>query len=217
MSFLDGFLIRDSNILKSTSVEDKIFDRLERNQSIIRPYTTAQVREFFSEAKPKVQGRVMLDLKEHTLDEDNTYGFDKETLIGTSRRNKKGNATNSVIMSSLWQIKSNIPEDLFRKLQSLFDEGPVAQDERRRNPSSDETTLLTLIDRVEEGSKISSSLQNSLYDRKLLTTKQLLLLELMVTTGVRNMHPNIYDKLVEQKEDGSFKGTELYEKVMKRI
>ncbi len=217
MSFLDGFLIRDSNILKSYSVEDKIFDRLERNQSVIRPYTTAQVREFFNKAKSKVQGRVMLDLKEHTLDEDNTYGFEKETLISTGGKNKKGKASNSVIMSSLWQIKSNIPEDLFIKLQSLFDEGPVVQDERRRNPSPDETTLLTLIDRVEEGSKISVSLQNSLYDRKLLTTKQLLLLELMVTTGVRNMHPNIYDKLVERKEDGSFQGTELYEKVMKRI
>ena len=120
MSFLDGFLIRDSNILKSTSVEDKIFDRLERNQSVIRPYTTEQVREFFSKAKPKVQGRVMLDLKEHTLGEDNTYGFDKETLITPSGRNRKGKANNSVIMSSLWQIKPNIPEDLFRNLQSNF-------------------------------------------------------------------------------------------------
>ena len=110
MSFLDGFLIRDSNILKSYSVEDKIFDRLDRNQSVIRPYTTAQVREFFNKAKSKVQGRVMLDLKEHTLDEDNTYGFEKETLISTGGKNKKGKASNSVIMSSLWQIKSNIPE-----------------------------------------------------------------------------------------------------------
>jgi len=217
MSFLDGFLIRDSNILKSISVEDKIFDRLERNQSIIRPYTTAQVREFFREAKSKVQGRVMLDLKEHTLDEDNIYGFDKETLIGTSRRNKKGKATNSVIMSSLWQIKPNIPEDLFRKLQSLYDEEPIAEEEIRRNPTPDERTLLTLINRIEEGSKISVSLQNSLYDKKLLTTKQLLTFERMATTGVRLMHPNIYDKLVEQKEDGTFKGTDLYEKVMKRI
>jgi len=217
MSFLDGFLIRDSNILKSTSVEDKIFDRLERNQSIIRPYTTAQVREFFSEAKPKVQGRVMLDLKEHTLDEDNTYGFDKETLIGTSRRNKKGNATNSVIMSSLWQIKPNIPEDLFRKLQSLFDEEDVAEKEIRRNLTPNESTLLTLIKRVEEGSKISVSLQNSLYDKKILTTKQLLIFERMATTGLRLMHPDIYNKLIEQKEDGTYKKTDLYEKVMKRI
>ena len=217
MSFLDGFLIRDSNILKSTSVEDTILDRLERNQSIIRPYTTEQVREFFSKAKPKVQGRVMLDLQEHTLDDDNTYGFHKETLISPSGRNKKGKANNSVIMSSLWQIKPHIPEDLFRKLQSFFDKEDVAEKEIRRNLTPNENTLLTLIKRVEEGSKISVSLQNSLYDKKILTTKQLLIFERMANTGLRLMHPDIYNKLIEQKEDGTYKKTDLYEKVMKRI
>ena len=219
MSFLDGFLVRDSNtILKGASVENVLLDALESNQSIIRPYTINQVRKILGEAKKNVQGKVLLDLTEPDKDIDGKYPEGSlESNIGTGTSNPTGRAKGKVIMASLWQIKSNIPHDLFVRLQSIFDKNTKKTTRIKPMKRDEEITLFKLIEIVEKGDKISESLQNKLYDSKLLDSKFLLILDDMVTTGVRRLHPKIYDKLVEITNAGKYKGTDLYEKVVKKI
>ena len=140
-----------------------------------------------------------------------------ESSIGTGTRNPTGRAKVQVIMASLWQIRSDIPRDLFSKLQSIFDKDTKTTTRIKPMKSDEEITFFKLIEIVENGDKISESLQNKLYDSKLLDSKFLLVLDDMVTTGVRRLHPKIYDKLVEMTNAGKYKGTDLYEKVVKKI
>ena len=64
MDFLDGFLV-NSLILKATSVEDVLFEKIERNKGIVRPYSTSQIKDILKNAKSKIRDdRIQLDATE---------------------------------------------------------------------------------------------------------------------------------------------------------
>lgn len=217
MTFLDGFLVGNNDILlKGMTVAEKMFDILEKRRSVLRPYSLEEVRETINKAVKKLDGRVILELREQDSDDDSfIFGAETDKTIGRDKLNPRGLAKDEIIMAGLWQIKSLIEEDLFRKLQSIFEKERKTKP-TKRTMSSEEKVFYKFIQRVENNDKISETLQNNMYDRGLLKTKFLLVLDDMVTTGARRMHYDIYDKLVETKEDG-YKGTELFKKVVSKI
>ena len=242
MSFLDGFMIlKNDSLLKGITVESKMFDILERQKSALRPYSLEEVKRIITKArvnaenkgmkireqdKPskdevpffnyRQQGRVILSLEEADTDSSSFMpGVESDKTIGREVKNPRGKINNDIIMSGLWQIKSSIPNELFRRLQTIFTKGSTVAPAKRKMTDA-EAVFDKFIKRVENNDKISETLQNSMYDNKLLGSKFLLVLDDMVTTGAKRMHYDIYIKLVEPTEEG-FKGTDLYESVVSKI
>jgi len=242
MSFLDGFMIlKNDSLLKGITVETKMFDILERQKTALRPYSLEEVKRIITKArvnaenkgmkireqdKPskdevpffnyRQEGRVILSLEEQDTGSSSFMpGVESDKTIGRDSKNPRGKINNGIIMSGLWQIKSSIPNELFRKLQTIFTKdskvAPV-----KRQMTDEEKVFDKFIKRIENNDKISETLQNSMYDNKLLGVKFLLVLDDMVTTGAKRMHYDIYIKLVEPTDEG-FKGTDLYEKVVSKI
>lgn len=217
MSFLDGFtVLKNDTLLKGITVEEKMFDILERKKSALRPYSLEEVKRIITKARNNVKGRVILNLEEQDTDSRSFMpGVETDKTIGRGKRNPRGKINDDIIMSGLWQIKSSIPNELFRKLQTIFSKDSAVTPTKRKM-TDEENIFNKFIQRVENNDKISETLQNSMYDSKLLGAKFLLVLDDMVTTGAKRMHYDIYVKLVEPTEEG-FKGTDLYERVVSKI
>ena len=131
------------------------------------------------------------------------------------------------IMSALRQIQSNIPQDLFDKLLQLLQPSKPKQQTVPKMRKQEELVLERLVDSVEKGVKLSETLQNDMYDLGLLDIEFLLMLGDIAETGARNLHPNLYNRLMRLKERpegmappgdyGGYEPTELFEKVMKEL
>jgi len=228
MDFLDGFLV-NSLILKATSVEDVLFEKIERNKGAVRPYSTSQIKDILKNAKSKIrEDRIQLDAIEVERQGDVEP---QTTTSGNQVADKDGKPVkinDAHIMSALRQIQSNIPQDLFGKLQQLLQPKstrPVQQTPKMRK--QEELVLERLVNSVEKGVKLSETLQNDLYDLGLLDIEFLLVLGDVAETGARNLHPNLYNRLMRLKERpeetspsadyGGYEPTELFEKVMKEL
>ncbi|QDP59603.1 MAG: hypothetical protein GOVbin1753_36 [Prokaryotic dsDNA virus sp.] len=216
MSFLDGFLDNNNTLLKALSVEEKMFDTLEKKRSVLRPYSLEEVKKIITKAVGNMEGRVILNLKQVESDSDSFMpGVETDKTISRTKGNPRGLVNDEIIMAGIWQIKSSIPEELFRKLQLIFETNRKSATPKRQK-STEETIFYKFIERVENNDKLSETLQNNMYDNGLLKTKFFLVLDDMVSTGARRMHVDIYNKLVDSTGEG-YKGTELYNKVLSKL
>ena len=227
MDFLDGFLV-NSLILKATSVEDVLFEKIERNKGIVRPYSTSQIKDILKNAKSKIRDdRIQLDATEVERQGDTEP---QTTTSGNQVADKDGKPVrinDAHIMSALRQIQSNIPQDLFDKLLQLLQPSKPKQQTVPKMRKQEELVLERLVDSVEKGVKLSETLQNDMYDLGLLDIEFLLMLGDIAETGARNLHPNLYNRLMRLKERpegmapsgdyGGYEPTELFEKVMKEL
>ena len=225
MDFLDGFLV-NSLILKATSVEDVLFEKIERNKGIVRPYSTSQIKDILKNAKSKIRDdRIQLAATEVERQGDTEP---QTTTSGNQVADKDGKPVrinDAHIMSALRQIQSNIPQDLFDKLLQLLQPSKPKQQTVPKMRKQEELVLERLVDSVEKGVKLSETLQNDMYDLGLLDIEFLLMLGDIAETGARNLHPNLYNRLMRLKERpegmapsgdyGGYEPTELFEKVMK--
>ena len=227
MDFLDGFLV-NSLILKATSVEDVLFEKIERNKGTVRPYSTSQIKDILKNAKSKIRDdRIQLDATEVERQGDIEP---QTTTSGNQVADKDGKPVrinDAHIMSALRQIQSNIPQDLFDKLLQLLQPSKPKQQTVPKMRKQEELVLERLVDSVEKGVKLSETLQNDMYDLGLLDIEFLLMLGDIAETGARNLHPNLYNRLMRLKERpegmapsgdyGGYEPTELFEKVMKEL
>jgi hypothetical protein len=223
MDFLDGLLIRDSNISKAESiaVKDKLYEMLEHKTS--RRFTMKQIKEEIEGAIVNLDNPILNKTKAVKTTNKKT-GLTSDIPLA-SAMNEVLKINNDIIMSGLWEIKSKLSNELFTYLQSVF--------QRKSKPKGDivrpmeegkEATLKLLINSIKTKSKLSASLQNKLFDLGMLNTDFLMALEDMATTGERKVHPNIFKELMEIKnkpqgadsslEFAEYKPTKLYEEVM---
>jgi hypothetical protein len=116
---------------------------------------------------------------------------------------------------------------LFDKLLQLLQPSKPKQQTVPKMRKQEELVLERLVDSVEKGVKLSETLQNDMYDLGLLDIEFLLMLGDIAETGARNLHPNLYNRLMRLKERpegmapssdyGGYEPTELFEKVMKEL
>jgi len=216
MDFLDGLLIR-----KAMTVEDVLFEKIKQNPSEIRPYTERQIRQIFDDAKSKLQNdKIQLDATEPER-------HAKRERATTTTGNQIMRINNPVILSAIRQIQSNIPEDLLSKLVDFLTPKPKSEFKDMPMNKPQELVLEQLLDVVAKRNHLSETLQNKLYDNGLLELKFLLMMNEMAKTGVRKVHPNLYKRLMRQKERpentppsidyGGFEPTELFENVMQKL
>ena len=216
MDFLDGFLIR-----KAMTVEDVLFEKIKQNPSKIRPYTERQIKQIFDDAKSKLQDdRIQLNATEperHARREKQTVTVGNQVL----------KINNAVILSAIRQIQRHMPEDLLSKLVDFLTPKPKSEFRDMPMDKPQELVLEQLLDVVAKRNHLSETLQNKLYDNGLLELKFLLMLNDMAKTGVRKVHPNLYKRLMRQKERpenappsedyATFEPTELFESVMQKL
>lgn len=230
MDFLDGFLVGEL-LLKATSVEDVLFEKVERNKGMVRPYSTAQIRDRLKNAKSKLRNVDNIQLNAIEVERESNIE-PQSTTTGNQVSDKDGRPTkinNAHIMSALRQVQAHLPEDLFIKLQGIIQpksEKPTVETAPKMR-QQEELVLERLLDSVEKGTNLSETLQNDLYDLGLLDIKFLLRMGDMADTGVRNLHPKLYNRLMRLKERpeemspssdyGTYEPTELYENVMQQL
>ena len=216
MDFLDGLLIR-----KAMSVEDVLFEKIQQNPSAVRPYTESKIKAILQDAKSKIRdGTIQLDATEP----ERRARRDKPT---TTTGNQVMQINNAVILSAIRQVQGSLPEDLLTKLVNFLTPKSKSQFKDMPMDKPQELVLEQVMDVVAKRNHLSETLQNKLYDNGLLELKFLLMLDEMAKTGVRKVHPNLYKRLMRQKERpenappsqdyAGFEPTELFENVMQKL
>ena len=216
MNFFDGLLIR-----KAMSVEDVLFEKIQQNPSAVRPYTERQIRAILQDAKSKLRDADI------TLDATEPERHVKRERATTTTGNQVMKINDAVILGAIRQVQSYLPEDLVSKLVDFLT--PKSKSEFKDMPMDrpQELVLEQLMDVIAKRNHLSETLQNKLYDNGLLELKFLLMLDEMAKTGVRKVHPNLYKRLMRQKERpentppspeyAGFEPTELFENVIQKL
>ena len=203
------------------SVEDVLFEKIQQNPSAVRPYTESKIKAILQDAKSKIRdGTIQLDATEP----ERRARRDKPT---TTTGNQVMQINNAVILSAIRQVQGSLPEDLLTKLVNFLTPKSKSQFKDMPMDKPQELVLEQVMDVVAKRNHLSETLQNKLYDNGLLELKFLLMLDEMAKTGVRKVHPNLYKRLMRQKERpenappsqdyAGFEPTELFENVMQKL